>query len=94
MVCVYLATSLLKVNGGTWLDGTAMHFVLTNREVGRFDMSFLVEYPLLINFLTYAGLAIELSLAFFLWVKAGPAAWMILAAQHAARGHPAASSTS
>jgi hypothetical protein len=78
VTCVYLATSLLKVNGGTWLDGTAMHFVLTNREVGRFDFSFLVEYPVIVNVLTYGGLAIELSLAFFLWVKrARP--WVILA---------------
>ncbi len=69
VTCVYLATSILKANGGTWLDGTAMHFVLTNREVGRFDLSFLVEYPVLINLLTYAGLGIELCLAFFLWVK-------------------------
>ena len=69
VTCVYLATSLLKANGGTWLGGTAMHFVLTNREVGRFDLSFLVEYPVLVNLLTYAGLGIELALAFFLWVK-------------------------
>ena len=71
-------TVILKLNGGTWLDGTAMHFVLTNREVGRFDFSFLTAYPVAINILTYGGLAVELSLAFLLWVKAARP-WVIAA---------------
>ncbi len=78
VACVYLVTVILKLNGGTWLDGTAMHFVLTNREVGRFDFSFLTAYPVAINILTYGGLAVELSLAFLLWVKAARP-WVIAA---------------
>ena len=76
--CVYMVTGLLKANGGTWLGGTAMHYVLTNREVGRFDLGGLAAYPILVNILTYGGLGIELSLAFLLWVKAARP-WVIAA---------------
>lgn len=69
IACVYMATSILKANGGTWLDGTALHYVLTNREVGRWDLSFLAGYPVLVNIMTYSGLAIELCLAFLIWVR-------------------------
>ncbi len=75
---VYLVTAVLKANGGAWMDGTAMHYVLTNREIGRFDFSFLAAYPMVINALTYGGLAIELSLPFLLWVKAARP-WVIAA---------------
>jgi hypothetical protein len=75
---VYLVTGLLKANGSMWLDGTAMHYVLTNHEVGRFDFSFVVAYPMLVNLLSYGGLAIELCLGFLLWVKAARP-WVIFA---------------
>lgn len=75
---VYLVTGILKANGETWLDGTAMHYVICNREVGRWDFSALAAYPVLINIMTYAGLGIELCLAFLLWVKAARP-WVIAA---------------
>jgi hypothetical protein len=78
VACVYLVTGVLKANGASWMDGTAMHYVLTNREIGRLDFSFLAAYPMVINALTYGGLAIELSLAFLLWVKAARP-WVIAA---------------
>jgi hypothetical protein len=78
VACVYMVTGILKANGASWLDGTAMHYVLTNPQVGRFDLSGLAAYPILVNILSYGGLAVELSLAFLLWVKpARP--WVILA---------------
>ncbi len=78
VACVYLVTGLLKANGGTWMDGTAMHYVLTNREIGRLDFSFLAAYPMAINALTYYGMAVEICLAFLLWVK--PARPWVIAA--------------
>jgi hypothetical protein len=69
-ICVlYFVTALWKSTGSTWLDGTAVHYVLCNREVGRFDMSALAAYPVLVNFLTYSGLLIEFALAFLIWFK-------------------------
>ena len=66
---IYFNTAVLKCNGSTWLGGTAMHFVLNNPEIGRFDLSALCRYPLVINLLTHAGLLIEFALAFLLWFR-------------------------
>jgi hypothetical protein len=69
-VCVvYLASAILKISGPAWVNGTALHYVLCNSEVGRFDLAFLAGYPLLVNVLTYGALVIELSLGLFLWSK-------------------------
>ena len=67
---VYAFAGLLKVGGNLWLNGTALHYVLNNTEVGRFDISFLTRYPILINLMTYSAVAMELSLAFLIWFRA------------------------
>ncbi len=75
---IYLTTALLKTNGANWLNGTAIHFVIHNTEVGRFRFEFLTHYPILINLMTYGGLLIEFSLAFLLWFRAARP-WVIAA---------------
>lgn len=67
---IYLNTAILKCNGSTWLGGTALHFILNNPEVGRFDFAFLTGYPVVINLLTLAGLMVEFALGFLLWNRA------------------------
>lgn len=67
---IYGLAAILKCGGNLWLNGSALHFVLNNTEVRRFDVSFLSSYPILINLMTYSALAFEFSLAFFIWVKA------------------------
>jgi hypothetical protein len=67
---VYFVTAVLKSNGATWLNGTALHFVVSNVEVGRFRLDPLTQYPLAINALTIGGLLIEFSLAALLWSRA------------------------
>lgn len=66
---IYFDTAVLKCNGSTWLGGTALHYVLTNPEVGRFDLSALCRYPLVLNLLGHAALAVEFALAFLLWFR-------------------------
>jgi hypothetical protein len=67
---VYLSTVILKCNGAAWFNGTALHYVLHNTEIGRFRLEALTRYPLLINVMTHGTIAIELSLAFLLWFRA------------------------
>jgi hypothetical protein len=74
---MYIATVIWKSSGTTWLDGTATHYVLCNRELGRWDLSFLAAYPTLVNFLTYSGLGIEILLGTLLWSKSARP-WVIL----------------
>jgi hypothetical protein len=66
---IYLNTALIKCNGSTWMGGTALHYVLNNPEVGRFDFSALGAYPILVNLLTHAALFSEFALAFLLWFR-------------------------
>ncbi len=66
---VYTMAGLLKLGGNLWLNGTALHYVFNNSEVSRCDLSFLSQYPLLINVMTYMALVMEICLAFFLWFR-------------------------
>ena len=67
---VYTLAAFFKAGGNLWLNGSALHYVLNNTEVGRFDVSFLTHYPVLINLMTYSAVAMEFSLAFFIWFRA------------------------
>jgi hypothetical protein len=66
---VYTGAAIYKLGGALWLNGTALHYVLNNTEVTRFDVTFLTNYPLLVNVMTYAALVMEFALAFFLWFR-------------------------
>jgi hypothetical protein len=66
---IYIDTVMVKCTGTAWLNGTALHAVIFNEEVRRINIEFLAGYPILINFLTYAALAIEISLPFLLWSR-------------------------
>jgi hypothetical protein len=75
---IYFNTAVLKCAGITWLNGTAMHYVLNNPEVGRFDFSYLSQYPVLLNLLSHTALFVELALPFLLWFRA-TRPWLIAA---------------
>jgi len=66
---VYFITATMKAGGATWLEGTALHYVLNNGEVRRFTFG-LTDYPLAINAMTHGALLLEFALAFLLWVRA------------------------
>jgi hypothetical protein len=69
-VCLlYFDTAVLKCNGASWLNGTALHFVLYNDEVGRFHLGPLREFPLLVNLMTHGAILTEFALAFLLWFR-------------------------
>jgi antimicrobial peptide system SdpB family protein len=66
---IYFTTAILKCNGANWLNGTAMHYVLNNTEIDRFNFSALTHYPLLINLMTYGAVIMEFFLVFGLWFR-------------------------
>src|SRR5439155_24501681 len=66
---IYFQSCVIKSAGPTWMDGTAVHYVLFNREFDQFDLGWLGAYPLLINVLTHSAVLIEFSLAFWLWFR-------------------------
>ena len=66
---VYFQSCVIKCGGATWMDGTATHYVLFNREFGWFNLEWLGAYPLLINVMTHFAMLAEFALAFWLWFR-------------------------
>jgi hypothetical protein len=70
LALIYLNTGMLKAVGTSWQNGTALHYVLCNAEMRRFNLEILTQYPLIINLMTYSALMIELAMPFLLWMRA------------------------
>lgn len=66
---VYFMTAVLKAQGKTWADGTALYYILNNGESRRFSLG-LTGYPAAINAMTLGAVILEFALAFLLWVRA------------------------
>jgi hypothetical protein len=73
---IYFLSAFFKCGGKAWMDGTALHWILTNPESRRFTFG-LPQYPLVINALTYGALLTEFCLAFLLWSRAARP-WILL----------------
>src|SRR5262249_45147087 len=74
---IYFQSCVIKCDGATWMDGTATHYVLFNREFAWFNLEWLGAYPLVINALTHSALLFEFALAFWLWFRS-TRRWAIL----------------
>ncbi len=74
---IYFQSCVIKCGGPAWMDGTAVHYVLFNREFGQFNLEWVASYPILVNLMTHGALLIEFSLAFWLWFKP-TRRWVIL----------------
>ena len=67
---LYLATVWAKARGTTWNDGTALSYAFRIEYLERFPLpAFLTGSVITINLLTYATLAIELSLGILVWKR-------------------------
>jgi hypothetical protein len=68
LALVYLATALMKAGGPTWANGSALHYVLHQREIRRWTFG-LEHSPELVNLLTFGALFLEFALPFGLWFR-------------------------
>ncbi|APW59856.1 HTTM domain-containing protein [Paludisphaera borealis] len=69
-ICViYFITAYLKSSGRMWANGTALHPILFNHEVGQLNFEWLAAYPLVINVMAHAALLTEFALVFLLWFR-------------------------
>jgi hypothetical protein len=75
---IYFQSSVIKCQGPLWRDGTTVHYVLFNREFGWFNLEWLSQYPLLINFMSHSAILMQFALAFWLWFRP-TRRWAILA---------------
>ncbi len=66
---VYLATALVKSDGATWVDGTAIYYGLHVEGMARFPVPFLPDHLWAIQLATWATLALEFALGTLVWVR-------------------------
>jgi hypothetical protein len=69
-VClIYAHCFWTKIVGTPWLDGTALYWVLREREFSRLPMDWIANNLLLCKLLTWGTLVIEGSLCSLVWIK-------------------------
>lgn len=66
---VYLATTLFKLKGYDWVDGTAVYYSSRLINFQRLAVPLVFDYPSLIKFITWSALFIEFAMGTLVWVK-------------------------
>ena len=66
---VYLATTLFKLKGYDWVDGTAVYYTSRLMYFQRFVLPIVFDFPSLIKFATWSALFIEFAMGSLIWVK-------------------------
>jgi hypothetical protein len=64
---IYLFAGLSKLQGVTWWNGFAVWGGIANQEYQTLDLTWLAEWPLVINALTHLTVAWELSYGVLIW---------------------------
>lgn len=68
LVVIYASAGLGKLQGPSWWNGMALWGTMTAGEFVVLDFTPMARWPMLINFLTHASLAIELLYPALIWV--------------------------
>jgi hypothetical protein len=64
----YLFSAILKLQGQSWGDGTAVGYALRIEDLSRFDTpEWIFDHPWLVNGLTWGTLALEVLFLFLVW---------------------------
>lgn len=69
LVFIYGMAALAKLQGRPWWTGEAFWGTVAAGEFRLFDLTWLAAYPMLVQFGTHAGLALELSYPVLVWVR-------------------------
>lgn len=67
MCVVYLFAGLSKLQGLSWWNGFAFWGGIANQEYQTLDLTWLADWPLIINALTHLTVAFELSYCVLIW---------------------------
>jgi len=75
---IYICTCAGKLNGSTWLNGTALYFISYDTDCygGMFNPDFLFNRMPVLKIMTYAALWIEVTSWIIVWIK--PLRWIAL----------------
>jgi hypothetical protein len=69
MCIIYLFAAMAKLTGQAWWDGTALWMAFGNMEYQSMDMTWMADYPLMINVMTHVTLFWELSYCALVWPR-------------------------
>ena len=69
MCIIYLFAGMAKLTGPAWWDGTAMWMALGNMEYQSLDMTWMADWPRLINLMTHVTIFWELSYSALIWPR-------------------------
>jgi predicted DCC family thiol-disulfide oxidoreductase YuxK len=84
LLLIYAMAAMGKLQGPSWWDGTATWKTMTAGEFVVGDFTPMAEWPLLINLLTHASLALELLYPILIWIAvARPMVLACAVAMHA-----------
>ncbi len=84
LVAIYAMASLGKLQGPSWWDGSAIWKTMTSGEFVVGDFTPMADWPMAINLLTHASLALELLYPILIWIAiARPLVLVGVVAMHA-----------
>jgi hypothetical protein len=66
---LYFAAFCWKIEGASWVNGTALYYVHHLDELRRFPIPSVLLHPAAIKLETWATLALEFSLGILIWIK-------------------------
>ena len=69
MCIIYLFAGTAKLTGAAWWDGTALWMALGNMEYQSLDMTWLVDWPWLINLMTHVTVYWEIFYCALIWPR-------------------------
>ena len=69
MCVIYLFAALGKLQGVTWWEGTALWLAFANQEYQTLDMTWLADWPLIVNVLTHVTVFWELAFCALIWPR-------------------------
>ena len=69
LVVIYGMAGLGKLQGPSWWNGTALWGTMTAGEFVVLDFTPMARWPMVINFLTHASLALELLYPILIWIR-------------------------
>ncbi|MEX0641128.1 MAG: HTTM domain-containing protein [Pirellulales bacterium] len=69
MCVIYFFSALGKLQGPTWWLGEAMWYSVANKEYQTMDLTWLINHPWLVNFMTHLAVYWELTYPALIWPR-------------------------
>jgi predicted DCC family thiol-disulfide oxidoreductase YuxK len=78
LILIYWGAGFSKLQGIAWWDGTALWGLLASPDFSRIDLTWLVNYPWVLNILTHATVFIEAGYPVLIWVRPLRPLWLAI----------------